>query len=240
MSEPFLPKSAWGPGPWQDEPDSYTWTHAGLTCHLYRSPHIGTLNGYVALDPQHPWWGKDHNECVSTPTCEPDPPIDFDAMARQGWPVAAAGSRLRERMNEPRWSCAHRIESLLEVHGGVTYAGPMTAIVDNDTEIFHWGLGFDTGHAGDATPALDALTRQMYLGQPDGQAEWAEYKQTMESGPFGNTYKGFAYVKAETERLAEQLAIAKDRGWQALSEEGDDGENQQRGPSAHRAVARRM
>ncbi len=28
----LLPKPAWGPGPWQAEPDRVEWTHAALPC----------------------------------------------------------------------------------------------------------------------------------------------------------------------------------------------------------------
>jgi hypothetical protein len=219
MAEQHLPKNEWGPGPWQDEPDTYSWKHAGLQCHIYRHMRVtGSLNGYVAVTADHPWWGKHYNECVATPACDQDDPPDWDAMARDGFPLPSFGSHFREMMAEPRWSCAHRIENLLEVHGGVTYAGPMTFIADAQEEVFDWGFGFDTGHAGDTTPAIDATLRMIYLSKPGGAREWAEHERVMNSGPFGNTYKPLAYVKAETERLAEQLAIAKGLGWQALRE----------------------
>jgi hypothetical protein len=196
--EPPLPKSAYGPGPWQDEPDEYRWTHAGLACYIYRHfPVTGSLNGYVAVPDTHPWWGKDYHECIAIPSCDADPPIDYTA--------------------ERRWSCSHRIEHLLEVHGGVTYGGPMSTISE-EAETFAWGFGFDTGHAGDVTPAMDATIQALY-----SPLEWAEHQRIMTSGPFGSTYKTFAYVKAETERLAEQLAIANSMGWRALLME-DDGE----------------
>lgn len=217
-----LPKRAWGPGPWQDEPDQHRWTHAGLECYLFRHMLVtGALNGYVAVTPEHPWWGKDYNECIATPPCDPDPPIDFDAMPR-GFPVPPAS--MRRMMNELRWSCVHRPEALLDVHGGVTYGGPMMVIAGDQEEEFAWGFGFDTGHAGDVTPAMDATLRQIYLEKPDGAREWAERERIFKEGPFGTTYKTFAYVKRETEQLAEQLAIVKGAGWAALrlSDESDD------------------
>jgi len=179
----------------------------------------GSLNGYVAVTPEHPWWGKDYNECVATPQCDPDPPFDFDGMPR-GFPVPPPS--IRRTMNELRWSCAHKPEALLEVHGGVTYGGPMLVIAGDEEEGFAWGFGFDTGHAGDVTPAMDATLRQIYLERPGGAREWAERERIMKAGPLGNTYKDFAYVKHETERLAEQLAIAKSAGWAALHQSDDD------------------
>jgi hypothetical protein len=218
-----LPKKAWGPGPWQHERDQYRWIHDGLDCYIYRHSEVtGSLNGYVAVPPEHPWWGKAHNECIATPACEPDAPLDLDEMAESGIPVPRQGSRMREMMSEPRWSCAHRPESLLEVHGGVTYAGPMTLIHDDSGDTFSWGFGFDTGHAGDLCPAMDATLRLIYLAKPGGAAEWAEHQRIMNSGTFGNTYKPYAYVKAETDRLAEQLAMVRNVGWQILQANEND------------------
>jgi hypothetical protein len=214
------PKNTWGKGPWQHEPDTALWVHAGLHCFIYRHTLVtGSLNGYVAVSPEHPWWGKEYNECVATPRCDPEPETDYEALVKlEGFPMPPQGSRLRSLMSEPRWSCSHRIEALLEVHGGVTYAGPMTAIADEQENQFDWGFGFDTGHAGDVTPAMDATIRQIYLAKPGGAAEWAEHERILKGGPFGATYKTFAYVKRETQLLAEQLAIVKGAGWQSLEE----------------------
>ncbi len=67
MSEPetseqsatlYPPKSEWGPGPWQDEPDRLEWRHQGVPCLLRRSPILGTWCGYAAAEPGHPWHGQ--------------------------------------------------------------------------------------------------------------------------------------------------------------------------------------
>lgn len=50
---PFLPKSEWGPGPWENEPDREVFTHAGQKCLLRRTWH-GIWCGYVLLAPGHP------------------------------------------------------------------------------------------------------------------------------------------------------------------------------------------
>ncbi len=54
MTTDTLPKSQWGPGPWQDEPDESRWTDraTGLRCAILRSPATGALWGYVEID--HP------------------------------------------------------------------------------------------------------------------------------------------------------------------------------------------
>lgn len=50
----LLPKRAWGPGPWQDEPDKAQWIDpaTGLDCLIVRN-HMGSLCGYVGLPPGH-------------------------------------------------------------------------------------------------------------------------------------------------------------------------------------------
>lgn len=57
-----IDKSAWGPGPWQDEPDRKEWRHAGFVCLIVRVPSHGALCGYVGVPPGHPWHGKGYDE----------------------------------------------------------------------------------------------------------------------------------------------------------------------------------
>jgi len=54
MTTQTLPKSEWGPGPWQDEPDLARWIDkpTGLRCAIVRSDVTGALCGYVEID--HP------------------------------------------------------------------------------------------------------------------------------------------------------------------------------------------
>lgn len=49
-------KSAWGPGPWQDEPDKIQWLDeaTGLPCLANRNDRIGHWCGYVGVPPGHP------------------------------------------------------------------------------------------------------------------------------------------------------------------------------------------
>ena len=57
-----IPKSEWGPGPWQDEPDRAEWRHAGLPCLAVRVMHHGSWCGYVAVPPGHPAYGKPYDD----------------------------------------------------------------------------------------------------------------------------------------------------------------------------------
>jgi hypothetical protein len=66
--ERAMDKSAWGDGPWHDEPDRLEWEHAGLPCLAVRGPEFsGHWCGYVAVPPGHPLHGKpfsDEAVCV--------------------------------------------------------------------------------------------------------------------------------------------------------------------------------
>jgi hypothetical protein len=57
-------KSAWGPGPWNMEPDKAQWPDeaTGLPCLLKRHGRWGNLCGYVGVPEGHPWWGLDYTE----------------------------------------------------------------------------------------------------------------------------------------------------------------------------------
>jgi len=43
---------------WMDEPNREEFEHAGLKCLILRNPELLNLNGYVALPPEHPCYGK--------------------------------------------------------------------------------------------------------------------------------------------------------------------------------------
>jgi hypothetical protein len=53
-----VPKSEWGPGDWQNEPDRVDFVHAGLACLLLRHFNHGYWCGYVGIPPEHPLYGK--------------------------------------------------------------------------------------------------------------------------------------------------------------------------------------
>lgn len=210
-----IPKAQWEPGPWHEEPDFVRFVHKGLECVVFRNLRVtGTLNGYVALQESHPWWGKAHNECTASPPCEPAAPPDFTEWAQLGMPVPPVGSHLRASMLEPRWGCAHTPESILTVHGGITWGGPMSFLAFPAPDAvgeFGWGFGFDTAHAWDVSPLIDATLKLIYMLEDPTGARWAEHqglftRDPVEMSGWRSTYKTLAYVRAEVERLAEQLA----------------------------------
>ncbi len=97
-----------------------------LVCAIHPGP-MGALNGYVAVPETHPWHGVGYSEHL---------PIECAEEA------------------DPEGYCyEHSPESLIDVHGGITYAGPAGFL---KTEA-GWWFGFDTAHAGDAVPGLRAF-----------------------------------------------------------------------------------
>lgn len=55
---------AWPAGQWDDEPDKMQWTDesTGFVCLMARNPILGHWCGYVGLEPDHPWHGKDYDD----------------------------------------------------------------------------------------------------------------------------------------------------------------------------------
>lgn len=86
----------------------------------------------------------------------------------------------------------HEMESELSVHGGLKYADACQGDICHKPAPGEpddvWWLGFDCAHVGDFLPVVAALVGR---------------------GPrMGELYKTIHYVRAETERLAEQAKAA--------------------------------
>ena len=84
---PEMDRTGWPAGPWDSEPDKVSWTDeaTGLPCLIVRpNPHFGGLCGYVAVEPGHPWHGKDHDALdvdvhgglTFSASCADDEPIE--------------------------------------------------------------------------------------------------------------------------------------------------------------------
>ena len=58
----MINKSAWGPGPWQTEPDRLDFISHGFACLALRHPHHGHWCGYVGVPEGHPRFGKESDE----------------------------------------------------------------------------------------------------------------------------------------------------------------------------------
>ena|SRR5437899_729099 len=165
----LLPKSAWGDGPWQEEPDRAEWEHAGFPCLAVRPMHHGVWCGYVAVPPGHPLHGKGYDT--------PD----------------------------------------VDVHGGLTYAnrcsGPICHVAKPGEPEDVWWFGFDCGHAGDYQPGRAATLK--HIGAPLSDQEraydHATAVTTHASDWTVDVYRTLDYVRAETNRLAEQLHRQSER-----------------------------
>lgn len=87
------------------------------------------------------------------------------------------------------WHGKHYDAVPAEVHGGLTYAEACNGLICHEPAPGEsddvWWLGFDCAHSGDHIPAMDEY-RYRFLGGPS------------------DTYRDANYIRAETERLAEQ------------------------------------
>lgn len=54
-----IPKSEWGEGEWQNEPDYLKWESNGFECFLYRN-RFGSWCGYVVIPKNHPWFHEEY------------------------------------------------------------------------------------------------------------------------------------------------------------------------------------
>jgi len=172
-------KSQWPDGPWQHEPDYAFWDDetTGLRCVIRRGP-MGSLNGYVGVPEGHPLWDKSY-----------DPPEDAYSMSENArWWNIVVHKKHEYRLHD------------IQVHGGLTYAGP---VYKGNSDGLHY-FGFDTAHAYDLNPKIDR-------GMP------------------GMVYRNWAYVKGQVEQLALQLGkmhheqkrtdLPACPGWGGFSEE---------------------
>lgn len=157
-----LDKSKWGPGPWQTEPDRIEFEYLGFPCLITRT-HMGNLCGYVAVGPDHPWHKLGYTDCTKKRKCK-----------------AARESHY----------CAHTPESLIRVHGGLTYSNQCAGHIchvpkPGQPDNVKW-FGFDCAHGGDGMPGISAHLMN-------------------EDNFFSKGYKDIPYVKREIERMAAQL-----------------------------------
>lgn len=89
----------------------------------------------------------------------------------------------------------------VDVHGGLTYAEKTLPTADREaTADFDpvWWFGFDCAHAWDFVPRMD-----------DPDTDFNRRHPEFRTLALNKTYRDFAYVKAETMRLADQLVEAR-------------------------------
>jgi len=170
---------------WETEPDQEEFVHAELPCLILRGP-MKFLCGYVGVPPSHPMYQKEYN--------------DIDVVVHGGLTFSHLGG-FREIYRKPTVSppvdppdypmgSPEMIDWLNQsaryLRDTVTVERLEPDPEDRWPEGFWW-VGFDCAHSEDYVPGQDDA-----LGHPHKQ-----YK---------GIYRNWAWVKAETQRLAEQLA----------------------------------
>lgn len=164
-----IDKTGWGPGPWQDEPDKIHWI----------DPETDLDCLMVRVPHSGHWCGY-----VAVADGHPAFGKDYDDV------------RVGPCPDDNHWS--HEPSCYIEVHGGLTFAGPCSKSDDPATGICHvpgpgrpdhvWWLGFDCAHLNDLSPARASRERSR---------DWPT---------LGNDiYRDRAYVEAEVRDLARQL-----------------------------------
>lgn len=183
MDEP-IPKTKWGPGPWQDEPDHLDWIdeRTGLSCKIVRNMFTGNLCGYVGVPPMHPYFGWSYDDDIEIK------PGDIDGLR-----IGADVGYVETFIYALEGGTEHGTIPLgmtLRAHCGVNFSQE----VRNGDGL--WWLGFDCGHCNDVMPAMDA--RMERIMPPD---ERAERKRLFAH----NKYRTVDYVRKEVTALAFQL-----------------------------------
>lgn len=196
-----IDKSLWGPGPWQDEPDRVEWGHGGLPCLALRNHH-GNWCGYAAVAPGHPLHGVSYSDespalAAALDALKHRPFTEQDYTFKRGIAMLFGDARPTPDL-------------VIDVHGGLTYAdachGPICHVPQPGEPDDVWWFGFDCGHCDDIAPGMDALLRKVYADKGD---VWEPHHL------HGAEYRTLAYVQAETNKLAEQLAVLANPGEQA-------------------------
>lgn len=217
-------KSKWPKGPWTTEPDRLEWVDetTGYTALIVRT-RMGNLCGYVGVSEGHPWYGKNYGDCLQgCPDLGPPKettPEEVERLRAQAQEDTSEGrwakfqlenypqhDRLAKKLYDTghrRYACDHpTIESVADVHGGVTYTD---GCQDDGGPICHasptpaWWIGFDCAHAGDLVPEMVMLSKRYGLSRYRG------------SICDRDVYRDVPYVKSEIKRLAAQAAKAEAR-----------------------------
>jgi hypothetical protein len=186
-----MDKTTWGPGPWQTEPDELSWTdeRTGLACHMQRHDITGTWCGYVGVPPGHAFFGWGYHDHVE---------IQDGDLASAADDVDVVGAFLYA-MSGGYDHGTIELGMILRCHRGITWAGELPDS-DKPGASRLWWFGFDTAHAWDTAPGLDAAMRRL---MPPEYLE--ETKRLFDSLSRKNTYRDLDYVRTEVTSLAFQL-----------------------------------
>lgn len=215
-TETYVNKDDWGDGPWQDEPDKIQWVDPDtlLDCLIVRGP-AGALCGYVGVDETHPLFKVGYNKCSM--------PARGQSRYRRSGRIRGK-DKMRRRPCD-KYNCSHRPESLLTVHGGLTYSnmcsGKICHVPEEGRPDKVFWFGFDCAHYMDEAPELRAALRRATA--PPAEAALLELMNDFEkltaasvsSEAFdffeGATYRTAEYVIGHCQLLAQQLHHLQER-----------------------------
>ncbi len=165
--------------PWEQEETPQVWEHLGYTCAIVRpTPNTsGHLCGYVGIPSHHPLHRVRYNDKSKYLTKTAQQCLKENPGKRSPLVVFMTILRMDDEYD---WEPHTTMEASFDIHGSVTYTEDNLLEVDPYGDMRLWWVGFDCGHANDYCPARE---------------DWG----------FSSNYKDLAYVKAETEKLAEYL-----------------------------------
>lgn len=127
----------YGRGPWNDEPDTEDFEHAGLTCRIVRTKSTGALCGYVRVPQSHPLHEVEYNAPVPESLKGVGQSILSGTIGKRGiMSVITANLDVLS------------VDLLFDVHGSLTFSGELHGFPGS-----HW-YGFDCGHYRDLLPAF--------------------------------------------------------------------------------------
>jgi hypothetical protein len=188
------------PSPWRDEPDKVQWIdeETDLDCLIVRN-RMGALCGYVGISEGHPFYGKDYSDCtlqIAKPRGKTEGDSSFLGNPRDESDRFVVRKR-KQLICDGQGYCNHTPESILNVHGGITFSDFCHEVKNEDCAniICHipaegrpekvWWFGFDCAHHDDCIPG--------YINH--------EYASILSNG----VYRTIAYVKDEIRELSKQL-----------------------------------
>lgn len=102
------------------------------------------------------------------------------------------------------WENKGIFEIEAEVHGGITFS-------EENIESKDWIIGFDCAHAGDITPSILKMKKDILFEDnfPDEVKEMiSKLKNSMMRSIFNPTYKNIVYAIQECKSLADQIVEA--------------------------------
>ena len=170
---------------WETEPDREEFVHAELPCLILRGP-MKALCGYVGVPPSHPVYQKSYNDI----NVEVHGGLTFSHIG--GFKEIYRKPSFKPPMQPPDCprDSPEMIKWLIETGNYLHETCIVERLEPNPEDKWpkgFWWVGFDCAHDGDYVPGLDDLPVKISFNS---------YA----------VYHNWAWVKAETQRLAEQLA----------------------------------